>query len=553
MTAHALGLDFGTESARAVVVEAATGLVRAVAAHPYRRGVITTHPTTGAPLPPGWALQDPEDWIEALGEVVPAALATAGVTPRSLVGVGVAATSCTLVPADADGRPLSSLPAFRDHPHAWCKLWKHQAAESQANRLSDAARTRGESWLGRHGGRLAPEWVLPQALQIAEEAPEIYRAAARLVEAGDWIVWQLTGRLVRNTCAAAYKACWHEAAAAPTVEFLAAAHPLLEDLYRTRLAGTRLAPGARAGGLGRQWARRLGLPEGTPVAAAMVDAHAAALGAGVHAPDVLFMIMGTSACQLLMSEREVAVDGIAGVARDGILPGLFAYEAGQPAVGDLLAWVARELAPAALHEDARRRGLTARALLDERAGALAPGAPGLLALDWWNGSRSPLKDGGLSGALIGATLTTRAEDIYRALAEATAFGARAIVERLAGYGLPARAIVIGGGLARSPFLVQLHADVLGRDVAVTAAEQPSATGAAMLGAVAAGRGAGGHDSLAEAAAMRPPPGAVYRPCGEHRATYEALYRAYLALAEYLGRGDGRELVARLARLRAGAP
>ncbi len=549
---YTLGLDFGTESARAMLVDVATGATVATAVHPYADGVIDEAlPGSDEPLPPDWALQNPADWLAALEATVTAVLSESGVAPESVVGLGLDFTSCTVLPTTAEGTPLCTLDAYRGWPHAWAKLWKHHAAQPQADRINDLAEARGEPWLARYGGKISSEWLMPKALQILEEAPALYAVTERLVEGCDWVVWQLTGKLARNTCAAGYKATWHKVDGFPSAEFLAALHPELADLYRDKLAGPVIAPGQMVGGLTGEWARRLGLVEGTPVAAPIIDAHAAVPGGGVSGPGTMFMIMGTSTCHMLMAEDEVLVEGIAGVVEDGIVPGFFGYEAGQAGVGDIFAWFVDHSVPPVYHEEAARRELSLHDVLAEKATALRPGESGLLALDWWNGNRSTLVDAELSGLLIGCTLATKAEEIYRALIEATAFGTRVIIEAFTDHGVPVEKIVTGGGLTKNALLMQIYADVTGREMAVAGVEQVSALGAAMLGTVAAGRSGGGYDTLAEAVAhMAPSPARVYRPTPGHRALYDALYTEYRRLYDYFGRGENSVMKV-LRRLRKG--
>jgi L-ribulokinase len=535
MQTFTLGLDFGTESARAVLVDVATGECVATAVHAYADGVIDAALPGGGALPADWALQNPADWLDATEWTIDAVLAESGVRPEAVVGVGIDFTACTILPTTADGTPLCALDAYRAQPHAWPKLWKHHAAQAQADRINALAEKRGEPWLSRYGGKISSEWAPPKALQIAEEAPEIYAAADRLVEGGDWVVWQLTGALARNTCAAGYKAVWHKREGVPAPEFLTALDPSLVDLYEIKLAGPRIAPGQRVGGLTEAWARRLGLAAGTAVAAPIIDAHAGAIGGGVGGPGVLYLAMGTSTCHMLMTEGEVLVPGISGVVEDGIVPGLFGYEAGQAGVGDIFAWYVEHAAPPDIH--AAADGRSVHDVLAKQAAALRPGQSGLLALDWWNGCRSTLVDADLSGLVIGYTLATTPAEIYRALIEATAFGTRVIVDAFTQAGLSIDALLAGGGLTKNPLLMQIYADVTGYPIAVAGAEQASAVGAAILGAVAAGEDAGGYASIADAVGrMAPPPEKVYRPIDAHRAPYDTLYVEYCRLYDYFGRG-----------------
>jgi len=550
MNAYSIGLDFGTESVRALLVDVTRGEAVATAVRAYPDGVIDVQlPGTGERLPPDWALQNPSDWLEGLEHTVKAVLAEPGVDPSAVVGLGVDFTSCTVLPTTADAVPLCELERFRGEPHAWAKLWKHHGAEPEAARVTAVAAARGESWLPRYGGRISSEWLLPKALEIAEHAPHVYSAAARIVEGADWIVWRLTGVLARNACAAGYKGTWHKQDGYPGAEFLGALKRGFEDLYDVKVAGPVVPPGTKVGSLTGEWAARLGLSDRTAVAAPIIDAHAAVLGGGVAGPGTFVMMMGTSTCHLVMADRERPVEGMAGVVEDGIVPGYYAYESGQAAVGDLFAWFAHHAVPPSYHEEARAQGTSMQALLTSRAQSFGPGSSGLLALDWWNGNRSTLGRSDLCGLLVGLTLNTRAEEIFHALVEGTAFGTRAIVESFTDQGLPVSSIVAGGGLTRNGMLMQIYADVTGRNIAVAGAAQASASGAAMLGAVAAGASAGGYASLAEAVArMAPAPATTYQPVPERRRQYDALYGEYRRLYDHFGRG-GNEVMTVLRRLR----
>jgi L-ribulokinase len=538
MSTYSIGLDFGTESVRALLVDVATGEAVATAVEPYADGVIDERvPGTGERLPPDWALQNPADWLTGVERTIVSVLAKSRINPTAVVGIGIDFTSCTVLPTTADGTPLCDIELLRAEPHAWPKLWKHHGAQSQAERITNVAAARGERWLPRYGGRISSEWLLPKALEIAEGAPRVYDAAARIIEGGDWVVWRLTGVMARNACAAGYKGTWHKQDGPPGREYLAAVKAGFEDFYDTRAAAPVVSPGTSVGTLTEEWSTRLGLPRGVAVAAAIIDAHAAVLGGGVAGPGTFVMMMGTSTCHLLMAEAERPVEGMAGVVEDGIVPGYVAYESGQAAVGDLFAWFAHHAVPASYHAAAAEQGLSIQALLTSKAQGLGPGNSGLLMLDWWQGNRSTLGRSDLSGLIIGATLSTRAEEIFHALVEATAFGTRAIVESFTDQRLPVKSIVAGGGLTRNTMLMQIYADVTGRPIAVAGAPQASALGAAMLGAVAAGTAGGGYDSLGAAVArMAPAPAQVYQPIDENRRQYDVLYGEYKRLYDHFGRG-----------------
>ncbi len=553
MSKYALGLDFGTESARAVLVDVASGEIAATAVEPFPDGVIDERlPGSDTPLPPDWALQNPSDWLSTMETTVARVMQESGAAAGDVIGIGLDFTACTVLPATASGVPFHTLPGYEANPHAWAKLWKHHGAQPQANRVNALAKERGEAWLPRYGSIVSSEWLIPKAMQLLEEAPDIYHNAAHIVEGADWVVWQLTGQLARNACAAGYKGTWHKADGYPSPEFLGQLNPELATLYADKISGPVLAPGDRVGGLTAAWAARLGLAEGTPVAAGIIDAHAAAPGGGVTGPGVMFMIMGTSTCHMLMADSEELVEGISGVVEDGIVPGLYGYEAGQVGVGDIFAWFVDSAVPPAYHQEAAERGRSLHTILAEKASRQRPGQHGLLALDWWNGCRTPLVDADLSGLLIGATLATKPEDMYRALIESTAFGTRLIIEMFVDSGVEVNSIVTGGGLTKNEFLMQLYADITGRDIAVAGSPLTSALGAAMLGAVAAGASGGGFDSLAAASAsMAPPAEKVYQPIPEHVRVYDTLYVEYRRLVNTFGRGENNVMKV-LRELRRGA-
>lgn len=528
-----VGVDFGTESGRAVVVRTSDGeeLASAVCAYPH--GVMDRELPDGRELPPEWALQDPEDYIEVLRRAVPEAVRESGVDPASIVGVGIDFTSCTILPVKEDGTPLCTLPEWRDEPHAWVKLWKHHASQPQADEVNELARKTGQSWLARYGGKISSEWFFPKVLQILEEAPEVYREADRIIEAADWIVWRLCGVETRNTCTAGYKAIYQDGRF-PDDEFFGGLHPGLAGVVDEKMKRELSPLGSRAGGLTAKAAGWTGLREGTAVAVGNVDAHVCAPAAGVVEPGKMVIIAGTSNCHLVLGDRLAEVPGMCGVVEDGIVPGYYGYEAGQSGVGDIFGWFVRHAVPPEYHEAARRTGLDLHGHLEGEAAKQRPGEHGLLALDWWNGNRSVLVDAGLSGMLVGATLATRAPDIYRALIESTAYGTRKIIETFKQSGVAVDGLVIAGGLMKNRLLMQIYADVTGYPLDVIASEQGPALGSAMHAAVAAGV----YRDIAEASRhMSRVHEDVYRPIEENRRVYDALYREYETLHDYFGRGE----------------
>ncbi|BAJ33170.1 ribulokinase [Kitasatospora setae] len=533
---YVVGIDFGTLSGRAVVVRVRDGEELGTAVHAYPHAVIEDRlPGTGRRLPPDWALQHPEDWRAVLRTAVPAALAAAGVDPAAVIGVATDFTACTVLPTLADGTPLAELPAWAGRPHAWPKLWKHHAAQGQADRINALAHARGEKWIHRYGGKISAEWQYAKALQVLEEDAEVYAACERWIEAADWIVWQLTGTESRNTCTAGYKGIFQDGGY-PSEEYLAALHPGFADFARTRLehpAG--LAPlGSRAGSLTAEAAAWTGLPAGIAVAAGNVDAHVAAPAAQAVDNGKLLAIMGTSTCHVVNGPAPADVPGICGVVDGGIAEGAWGYEAGQSAVGDIFAWWLRQGLPADYLAEAEATGEDAHHLLTRKAAAQPVGAHGLVALDWMNGNRSTLVDHHLSGVIAGLTLATRPEDVYRALLEATAFGARTIVEALEDGGVPVDEFVVTGGLKKNALLMQIHADVLRRPVSLAVSEQGPALGSAIHAAVAAGA----HpDVRTAAAAMGRVRRHAYLPDPARADAYDALYAEYRLLHAHFGTGN----------------
>ena len=540
-----VGVDFGTLSGRAVVVRVRDGAELGSAVHEYPHAVVErTLPATGRTLPPDWALQVPSDYIDVLRHAVPAALKAAGVSGESVIGIGTDFTACTMIPVTADGTPLCQLTEFRAEPHAYVKLWKHHSAQGQADRITELARDRGEKWLPRYGGLISSEWEFAKGLQILEEAPEVYAAMWRFVEAADWIVWQLTGNYVRNACTAGYKGI-HQDGAYPGPDYLRELNPDFENFVTDKLAHPLGQLGDAAGRLRARAAAWTGLPSGIAVAVGNVDAHVTAPAAQAVAPGQMVAIMGTSTCHVMNGAELREVPGMCGVVEGGIVPGLWGYEAGQSGVGDIFAWFAEHAVPPEYHAEARRRGIGLHELLSEQAARQQPGAHGLIALDWLNGNRSVLVDHHLSGAIAGLTLATRAPDIYRALLESTAFGTRVIIDAFEAAGQPVSELIIAGGLMRNELLMQIYADVTKRPLHLVKSAQAPALGSAIHAAVAAGAY---PDVPAAAAAMAGKIENAYTPDPRAAEVYDQLYAEYALLHDYFGRG-ANEVMHRLRALR----
>jgi L-ribulokinase len=541
----AVGVDFGTLSGRALVVRLSDGALLGGAVHEYEHGVMDkTLTATGERLPPEWALQDPADYIEVLKTAVPEAVRSAGIKPGAVVGIATDFTASTPMPVTADGTPLCRLAAYTGRPHAYVKLWKHHAAQSQADRINALARERRESWLSRYGGFISSEWQFAKGLQLLEEDPSLYAATEHWLEAADWIVWQLCGRYVKNACTNGYKAIYQNGAY-PDRDFLRALNPGFADFVEAKIVHEIGQLGSAAGRLTAEAASWTGLPAGITVAVGNVDAHVTAPAAQAVEPGQMVAIIGTSTCHVMNGDHLAEVPGMCGVVDGGIVSGLFGYEAGQSAVGDIFAWYVANQVPPSLHDAARQAGMSIHQHLSDLAYSEPVGAHGLIALDWNNGNRSVLVDTHLSGLLLGQTLATRPEQIYRALVEATAFGTRTIVEAFNGAGVPVREFVAAGGLIQNPRLIQTYSDVLRMPISVIGSDQGPALGSAIHAAVAAGAY---PDVRTASKAMGTLRRGAYVPDPAAADAYDRLYAEYRALHDYFGRG-GNGVMHRLKDIR----
>ncbi|MCI1777067.1 MAG: ribulokinase [Paenibacillus lautus] len=548
---YTIGVDYGTQSGRAVLVNLANGQEVADHVTPYRHHVIDEFlPGSGKRLEHDWALQHPGDYLEVLQVSVPAVIQQSGIDPADVIGVGIDFTACTMLPVDELGEPLCFHPELADQPHSWVKLWKHHAAQPEADKINAIAAESGEAFLPRYGGKISSEWMIAKVWQILDEAPAIYERADRFLEATDWVISQMTGHIVRNSCTAGYKAIWHKQDGYPSKDYFKALDPRLEDLADTKLRGEVRPLGSSAGSLTEKMAEMMGLTPGIAVAVGNVDAHAAVPAVGVVTPGKLVMAMGTSICHMLLGTEEKQVEGMCGVVEDGIIPGLYGYEAGQSAVGDIFEWYVEEALPAYVKEAATEEGIGVHQWLEREAAAYKPGQTGLLALDWWNGNRSVLVDTDLTGLMLGMTLLTKPQEIYRALLEATAFGTRKIVDAFHENGVAVDVLYACGGLPqKNRLLMQIYADVTNREIYVADSKQTPALGAAMFAAVAAGQAQGGYDSIIDAAEkMARVKEETFKPIPEHVEVYEQLYQEYSKLHDYFGRGEN-DVMKRLKRIK----
>lgn len=525
MNRYALGLDFGTESIRAIAVDCHKGEEAVEAVVNYPHGVISQNlPGSTKTLPTDFALQHPQDYIDSSIKAIQDVLRH--IPTEEIIGIGIDFTACTILPIKKDGTPMMQIEKFRDIPHAWAKLWKHHAAQPEADRINQLAHERKEPFLKYYSGIISSEWMVPKCWEIANHASEVYQDADIIIDAGDWMVYQITGKFCRNACAAGYKGLWNAENGFPSEDFLNALDPKIKNLREKWLRNV-VFPGERIGGVSESFAAKSGLQSGTPVSAATIDAHSGVPGMGVSGEGPFCIIMGTSSCHMALSKELHFFDGYAGVVMDGIIPGFYGYESGQSAVGDIFAWFAQDFLSS--EGDPFRE-------ISQKAAMLKPGESGLVALDWMNGNRSVLMNAHLTGMLFGLMLDCRPEEVYRALIEGTAFGTRIILETHKEAGIPVEELVVCGGLVKDPLIMQIYADITGLQFKIAASNQAVALGAAMFGAVAAGKENGGFASFDEAIpAMTKPPIKTFLPDKDAKSIYDKLFELYLKSHDLFGR------------------
>jgi L-ribulokinase len=531
-----LGFDYGTNSVRALLVRSCDGVELGAGVYNYPTGEAGV---VYDAADPHLARQNPADYIAGLKASLDLALAQAqrdfpGFSLSDVIGIGVDTTGSSPIPVNAQNVALATLPEFAGDKAALCWLWKDHTSYQEAAEITALARRVRPQYVAKCGNTYSSEWWWSKILHCKRTAPEVFAAAYSWVELADWVPAVLAGvtdpkAIRRGACAAGHKAIYSsEWGGLPDAEFLAMLDPALADL-RGRLFDTAYDASHKAGVLCPEWAGRLGLRSGIPIAIGQFDVHYGAIGSGVE-EGVIVKAIGTSTCDCTVAAktRKVAdIPGICGIVDGSILPGFFGIEAGQSAVGDIFRWWVEVV----LKGDA-----SAHARLIDEVKAQKPGASGLVALDWNNGNRTILVDQQLTGLILGQTLRTTQAEIYRALIEATAFGARMIVERIAEYGVPVRRIVCCGGIAeKNPFLMQIYADVTGREMQVARSAQACALGAAVAAAVCAGKAAGGHDSFEAAqAAMTGVKDVVYKPIAANHAVYNRLFALYKQLHDAFG-------------------
>lgn len=531
----AIGVDYGTNSVRAVVVDVADGREIATSVYNYpsgEAGVLVD------PKDPNLARQNAADYIEgfyqSVGKAVKAAKKQPGFGPENVVGIGIDTTGSTPIPVDRQGMPLSLRPEFAKDLAAYAWLWKDHTGHAEAAEITEKARQSPDGYLAKCGGTYSSEWYWSKILHCKRTSPKVFAAAYSWVECADFVPAFITGNmnpdtLPRGICAAGHKALYHEQwGGLPRTQFLESLAPGLAAVAQ-HYAKPALTAEKRAGGLIDAVATKVGLPTGLAVAVGAFDAHMGAVGTGIK-PGTLVKIIGTSTCDMLVAPLEQSlpdIPGLCGVVPGSIVPGMYGLEAGQSAVGDIFNWFVKYLTPAQY----TAKG-DAHVNLTRAAEKLAPGASGLLALDWNNGNRTILVDPLLTGLLVGQTLHTSAPEIYRALVEATAFGALTIINRFEEYGMAVKEVVNCGGIAeKNAFVMQLYADVCNRPMKISRSAQTCALGAAIFGAVAGGAYKKVEQAQKKMTGTKP---LAYRPNKAAAMVYADLYRLYRTLHDAFG-------------------
>lgn len=533
MKKYVIGIDYGTLSGRCVLVDVKSGDEVAESVLNYPHAVMDERLPNGERLPSSYALQHPEDYLDVLKTTIPDVLKKASITADDVVGLGIDFTACTILPMDMNGTPLCMKDEYKDERHAYVKLWKHHAAQGEADEINELATKRGEKWLSIYGGKVSCEWALPKILQVLREAPEIYDDTYRFIEAADWLSLMLTGEETHSAVFAGYKGLWNAETGYSSNDFMVALDSRLDGIVGTKLSTNVLGMDKTAGKIDARGAQLTGLKVGTPVSLPMIDAHAAMPALNITGDGDLMLILGTSACHILNSKDAKTVEGICGYVKDGVIPGLYTYEAGQAGVGDIFDWFVKNCVPASYTEEAKEKGISIHKLLREKANKLSVGESGLLALDWWNGNRSVLVNSNLTGMLLGMTLGTKPEEIYRALIEATAYGLKVIVEQYENSGISIKSICAAGGIAqKDEMMMQIYADVLGREIRIARSTQAGALGSAIYAAVASGIYA---DVKMAAQKLSKNDVKLYKPIKENVKNYRILYKEYKILHDYFGK------------------
>lgn len=405
---YSIGIDYGTASGRVFLINTTNGQVVSKFVKPYTHGVIESE-LNGLKIPHTYALQNSNDYLEIMEEGISYIVRESKIDPVNIVGIGIDFTSSTIIFTDENLNPVHNLKQFKNNPHAYVKLWKHHGAYKEAEKLYQTAIENNNKWLGHYGYNVSSEWMIPKIMEVMNRAPEIMEKTAYIMEAGDWIVNKLTNKNVRSNCGLGFKAFWEEETGFH-YDLFDKIDPKLSKVIQDKVSAPVVNIGEAVGKLDDKMAQKLGLSKDTMVSPFIIDAHASLLGIGSEKDKEMTMVMGTSTCHLMLNEKQHQVPGISGSVKGAIIPELFAYEAGQSAVGDLFEYVAKQ-APKSYVDEAENRNMTVFELMNEKIKHQIPGESGLIALDWHNGNRSVLSDSNLTGCIFGLTLQTKHEDI----------------------------------------------------------------------------------------------------------------------------------------------
>lgn len=526
---YSIGIDYGTGSGRVFLVQTNTGKIVSQYIKPYTHGTIDQE-LCGEKLPHGFSLQNGNDYLEVLEEGIPYVLKESNIDSNAVVGLGIDFTASTVIFVDKDMNPIHNKIGFERNPHAYVKLWKHHGAEEEANLLYNTAIKKKKKWLGNYGYNISSEWMIPKIMEVMNKAPEVMDETFAIMEAGDWIVSKLTNKNIRSNCGLGFKAFWEEENGFH-YDLFDEVDEDLSEVVRDKVETTIVNIGDSAGHLSRDMASKLGLSTRTQISPFIIDAHSSLLGIGSEREGQMTMVMGTSTCHLMLNKQQKKIPGISGSVKGAIIPNLYAYEAGQSAVGDLFEYAVKQ-APKSYTDEAETRNISIHHLFEEKAATAKPGESGVIALDWHNGNRSVLSDSSLRGSLFGLTLHTKTEEIYRAYLEATAFGTKMIMQQYEDWGIHVEEVFACGGIPkRNRLLMDIYANVLNKKVAVVDSEYAPAIGAAILGAVVGGA----YETVQDAAQnMKEPVLYEIEPDAEKVKRYKVLFKAYKELHDIHG-------------------
>lgn len=528
---YTIGIDFGTLSARAVLLDAEEGKALSKdCMYVYPHAILKE--IGGRVLPDNYALEHPADYIEALEYVIKGVIENNKIDGSEVEGICIDSTDSTLIPVDENNVPLCFDPRFADEPHAYVKMWKHHGAEKYMDMIKGEAERLAEHFVERCGSGISVEMTIPKLVETIKDAPEVYEAAHRILHISDFLVRLLTGKEARSSAFASIKDGWSRDKGFPSKEYMRSLDARLENVFEEKMGGEPMLAGTFAGCVCKEWADRTGLSTETAVAFGLVDAHSSFLIAGLE--DGLALVsVGTSSGFNFNSFDGKAIGGIMSCGCDALAEGMTTYDAGLCCVGDLFDWFVKTGVPSAYEKEAEEKGISIHKLLRQKAQCQAVGEHGLVALGWWNGNRCTLANSTLTGVMVGMKLSTRPEDIYRALIEATAFGMKNIMDNYTKNGLDIKKIKVTGGIAqKDPLLMQIYADVLDKELCVIDSDQTTALGTAICGAVASGRF---KNTLEASEALCAGVSKTYTPIPENVSAYAKIFEKYMTLHDYFGK------------------